>query len=59
MEHSGGRRVGAGAEDGMIVSVGVEDHLLTLLKRHPVQTLRPCSLPATIRSRSHSSPGCR
>ena len=37
--NSGGRRVGAGGEDGMNASVEVEDHMLTLLKRHQVQTL--------------------
>ena len=36
---SGGRRVGAGAWDGMNAGVGAEDHMLTLLNRHQVQTL--------------------
>ena len=37
--NSGGHRAGAGGENGVNAGVGVEDHVLTLLKRHQVQTL--------------------
>ena len=36
---TGGRRVGVGAEDGTNAGVGADDRMLTLLKRHQVQTL--------------------